>query len=78
MKEYKNCKLIFCVASGGAFHKGETYPLYNVDGYHYVALFDVVKRKPILFPLDCYDDDSYKVVGTGDEFEDAEFKEVYF
>ena len=78
MKEYKNCKLIFCITSGGFFNKGETYPLYNIDGHCYVALLDAAERKPILFALDCYDDNTYKVVGTWDEFEDAEFMEVYF
>ena len=78
MKKYENCKWIFCMTAGGEFYQGETYPLYQTGGYSYVALFDVAQRKPVLFPLDCFEDDTYKVVGTWDEFENAEFKEVYF
>ena len=76
MKKYNNCKWLVCITSGGIFNRGEIYPIYNVDGYNYVAMFDTVKRKPILFDLDFYDDGSYKAVGTGDEFENAEFKEA--
>lgn len=77
MERYINCKLLVCIIPGGAFNKGGIYPLYNINGYSYIALFDRAQREPVLFPLDSFTDGSYKVVGTWDKFEDAEFMEVY-
>ena len=74
--KYKNCKMLICIANAGIFKKGEKYPFYNIDGYAYLCIVDMSLKKPILFKLDAYEDGTYKIIGTWNEFEDAKFKEV--
>lgn len=66
-----NCKLFICTASDDIFYKDELYPVYNIDGYYYVMIFDEAKHKPELYVLDAYTDGTYEVVEGA-----AEFKEV--
>lgn len=69
--KYKNCKLFLCISPDEIFNKDELYPVYNINGYYYVMIWDETKHKPELYFLDAYTDGSFESVeGT------AEFKEV--
>lgn len=67
-----------CTVGVGFFNKGETYPFYRINGCACVCLLDIFLKKPVLFLLDSYEDGTYKPIGTWDELENAEFKEVKF
>ena len=69
----KTCKMLICIKASGIFNIGEIYPFYNINGCPYMI---IVEKQPVLVTMDCYDDGTYKIVGTWDEWENAEFKEV--
>ena len=72
-KQYKKCKLITCTKSGGIFNEGEIYPFYTINRSPYIVIVD---KQPFFVAMDYYNDGTYKIVGTWDDWENAEFKEV--
>jgi hypothetical protein len=75
-RKYQNCKLLTCIVSGGIFEKDKVYPFCHISGFAYILLIDTVNRQPVLYVMDAYDDGTYKIVGTFDDWENAKFKEV--
>lgn len=75
-EKYQSCDFLTCVVPGGIFKKDKIYPFCKINGYAYIVLIDTVNRQPILYVMDVYDDGTYKIVGTFDNWEDAVFREV--
>ncbi len=71
--QYKKCKLITCNKAGGIFNMGEIYPFYHINGYPHMVIVD---KKPFFVAMEHYEDGTYKIVGTWNDWENAEFKEV--
>ena len=73
---FQLCRFLVCTTTDGVFEKGNLYPFCLLDGYAYMVVIDDVKRKPVLFSLDSYEDGTYKLVGTYNDWENAVFREV--
>lgn len=75
-KIYQTCRLLTCISPGGIFEKNKIYPFYVIDGYAYIILVDASNRSAVLYVMDAYEDDTYKIIGINSNWEDAKFKEV--
>ena len=71
----EDVRLLTCTESGGVFEKGKIYPFYVFDGYAYMLVVYSVNSKSEFIRLDSYEDGTYKIVGTWDDWENAEFRE---
>ncbi len=68
------CGLFNCIVSGGIFEKGVKYPYFINDGRTYIFLFNIDScLQTFCVSLDCYDNNTYKPIGTWDECENATF-----
>lgn len=71
----QSCRLLTCTVAGGEFEKGKLYPFCLLDGYAYIVMVDEIKRKPVLFSLDSYEDGTYKFVGAYYDWDGVVFRE---
>lgn len=71
-----NCGMLTCITPGGVFMKGKKYPYYCRGGYANIIAFNIQNNKSVVYNLDAYEGDVYKIIGTLDELEDVEFKVV--
>ena len=69
------CGLLTCVKPSKRFEKGGKYAFYYKGGYANIIITDLSTLETFIYPLDCYEGGTYKIVGTLDELEDAEFVE---
>ena len=72
------CGLLTCITAGGVFEKDKKYPYFFRDGYGYLLEFNIHRNTTTAHHLIGFEDDTYKIVGSWDEREDAVFKEVNF
>ena len=76
--ECATCGLLLCIVSGGIFENDKMYPYFFREGYGYILEFDIKRQHTIAHHLIGFEDNTYKIVGSMDEREDAVFKEVDF
>lgn len=69
------CDLMTCVESSGDLKRGETYPHFRINGYDYLVVIDMSKRKANVYHLDAFEDGTYQIVGADKFLEKAVFRE---
>ena len=68
------CGLFNCIVSGGIFERGKKYPYFIANGKTYIFLVSIgFPSQTLFYATDCYDDGTYKLIGTLDEKENATF-----
>lgn len=74
--EDTTCGLLTCTVSGGVFEKDKIYPYFFREGYGYIIEFNIKYHTTTVHHLIGFEDNTYKIVGSLDERENAVFKEV--
>ena len=77
LKMGKNvCGLLACTVPGGVFEKDKLYPYFFREGYGYLLEFNINRHTTVAHHFIGFEDNTYKIVGSLDEREDAVFREV--